>query len=378
MYIFMGHLRLEDTYPYEPSFWSKNGIDLIKNKVSSVDGQNNTVIFENGQKLAYSKLLLATGSNSIRLPVPGIDLPGVFSLYSLQDLERIESWSGTTKKAVILGGGLIGVELAEMLHSRGIEVTVVIREQAFSGHFLPHEDAYIINEHIRKQGVQLITEAEVKAIHGQSKVEGIELSNGEFIDCDFLGVTIGVTPRKDLGVSAKLKTNRGFLVNEYMATSDADIFAAGDCAELIEPNDGRKSIEPVWYTAKMQGAIAAKSMLAKHEKYEPGIWFNSAKFFDIEYQVYGNIQVNPDERTGVFYWQDKESEKSLRVHYDRNSMAVIGFQSLGTRHRHEVWESWIASGTSVKEVIKNFSKAEFDPEFHKKHAKDIQESWSHV
>ena len=378
MYIFMGHLRLEDTYPYEPSFWSKNKIDLIKNSVSSIDSQNKKVIFESGQELSYSKLLLATGSTSIRLPVPGIDLPGVFSLYSLQDLERIEAWSGTTKKAVILGGGLIGVELAEMMHSRGIDVTVVIREQAFSGHFLPSEDANLISQHIKKQGIKLITEAEVKAIHGQSKVEGIELSNGESIDCDFLGVTIGVTPRKDLGQSAKLKINRGFLVNDYMATSDADIFAAGDCAELIEPNLGRKSIEPVWYTAKMQGAIAAKSMLAKQEKYEPGVWFNSAKFFDIEYQVYGNIQVNPDETTGVLFWQDKESEKSLRVHYNKESLAVIGFQSLGTRHRHEVWENWIANGVSVKEVIKNFSKAEFDPEFHKKYAKDIQESWSYV
>jgi len=140
MYVYMGHMKFEHTQPYENWFWEKNRIELKKGFVSNINHANNELIFSDGEKLGYDKLILAVGSKPNKFGWPGQDLDGVMGMYHKQDLENLEKYAPNNKvckRAVIVGGGLIGIELAEMLNSRGVPVTFLVREDSFWNGVLP-------------------------------------------------------------------------------------------------------------------------------------------------------------------------------------------------------------------------------------------------
>ena len=152
MYIYMGHMKFEHTQPYENSFWKKNRIELKKGFVESIDTTSKTLQFAEGDSLQYDKLVIATGSKPNKFGWPGQDLEGAQGLYSKQDLDSIERNAPdnkTCKRAVIVGGGLIGIELAEMLNSRSIPVTFLVRENSFWNGVLPEGESAMINRHIK-------------------------------------------------------------------------------------------------------------------------------------------------------------------------------------------------------------------------------------
>ena len=386
MYIYMGHMRFEDTKPYEDWFWEKNRIELVNGWVEKVDTKNKKLTFDDNRELAYDKLLIATGSKSNKFGWPGQDLDGVQGLYSMQDLEAMEYYSEGLKRAVIVGGGLIGIEMAEMFHSRGIPVTFLVRENNFWGIVLPLEEAQMINRHIRANGIDLRLETELKEIWGDKKdgkVKMVVTNKGEKIQCGFVGLTVGVSPNIDFLHFSEIELGKGVLVNEFLETNVPDVYAAGDCVQLRNPNPGRRPTEAVWYVGRMMGEVAAHNMVASaggqnrqspivnRQSYDPGIWFNSAKFFDIEYQVYGAVLSNPPEYHTSLYWEHPGGRRSIRIVYDKNNGAVLGFNLMGVRYRHEVCEKWIREGTHVEEVLQNLGLANFDPEFYKEYEQDV-------
>ncbi|MEM7297364.1 MAG: FAD-dependent oxidoreductase, partial [Bacteroidota bacterium] len=281
MYIYMGHMTFENTKPYEDWFWDKNRIELKKAWVNSIDFDNKNIQFKEGEDLKYDKLILATGSQSNKFGWPGQDLDGVQGLYSYQDLELMEENTKSVSRAVILGGGLIGVEMAEMLHSRHIPVTYLIREAHFWGNMLPEEEASLIDDHLFKHGIDLRQETELEEIvdDGNGRVKAITTKTGETIECQFVGLTVGVHPNVDLVKDSKVETDRGILVDEYLQTNVPDVYAIGDCAQLKNPPAHRRPIEAVWYVGRMMGETIARSVTGNQLKYQPGVWFNSAKFF---------------------------------------------------------------------------------------------------
>ena len=131
MYVYMGHLKWDHLYPYEKGFWEKNNIDLLRAEVVSINHQNKWIELKDGKKLVYNQLVLATGSIPNKFGWKGQEFKGVQGLYTKQDLERLEAQSDRIKQAIIVGGGLIGIELAEMLHARGINVHFLVREKRF-------------------------------------------------------------------------------------------------------------------------------------------------------------------------------------------------------------------------------------------------------
>lgn len=366
MYIYMGHMKFEHTKLYEDWFWAKNRIKNIKAWVKEIDTISKSILLENGEIISYDKLILATGSRSNKFGWPGQDLNGVQGLYHLQDLENMETATqqGLTR-AVIVGGGLIGIEMAEMFHSRHIPVTFLVREDSFWNAVLPAEESEMINKHILDNGIDLRLNEELQEIKGLvGNVSSIVCKNsGEEIDCEFVGLTVGVSPNIDFIKSSGIAINRGIVVDEYLGTSAKDVYALGDCVELSKPNPGRRPIEAVWYTGRIMGKTVAKTICDKPTKYDPGIWFNSAKFFDVEYQVYGDIPAKTPDHITTLYWQHPSENKAIRINYETASGAVTGFNLFGIRYRHAVCEKWIADKTNIEKVIENLSLANFDPEF---------------
>lgn len=366
MYVYMGHMRQSDIEPYESWFWKKNRIDLLQDHVLSIDYQAKEVNTSSGSKLGYDKLIIACGSASNKLDIPGIDAKGIKGLYSLQDLDYINSISTPTSKAVIVGGGLIGIELAEMFHSRKIPVTLLVRESAFWNMVLPQQEAELINRHILQHGIDLQLNSELQEIkkNEDGQVNSAVTKSGNIINCDFVGVTVGVHPNIGWLKDGDLEINKGILVDHFLRTNIQDVFAIGDCAELRTPTKGRRSIEAVWYTGRIMGETIAYTVCGTDTPYNPGIWFNSAKFFDIEYHVYGDIRTTLSPGYRTFYWEHADGMKSVRINSDEDDI-VLGFNLLGVRFRQEVCEKWISEKTPIGDVIADIDLAFFDPEFSK-------------
>lgn len=373
MYVFMGHMRFEDIKPYEDWFWEKNRIDLIFNRVETIVPESKKLICSDGQQISYDKLILAVGATPNKFGWPGQDLKGVQGLYSYQDLMSIEENAKEAKHAVIVGGGLIGVELAEMLLSRGIKVTFLVRENRFWGNVLPKEEGSLISKHILKHHVDLRFEEELNEIidDGKGRVKAIRTKKGELIECDIVGLTAGVSPNVDFLKHSPLEINRGIKVNKFLETNLPNVYAIGDCAEFNQSVNGRRPIEQVWYTGRIMGETVAQTICGNRMAYNPGPWFNSAKFFDIEYQTYGWVLANLQEGERDFYWEHESGEIALHVVWDEQSNLFKGINIFGIRMRHELFNSWLMNRASIDEVMAGLSHANFDPEFFKHHEKAI-------
>jgi NAD(P)H-nitrite reductase large subunit len=374
MYAYMGHLKFEHTQPYENWFWEKNRIELLQNRVENIDFPSKTLHFSNKNTLQYDQLILACGSVPNKLGWKGQDLDGVQGLYHKQDLDAMERHTQTgIDRAVVVGGGLIGIEMAEMFHSRHIPVTILVREASYWSGVLPPEESEMVNRHIRAHGFDLRLNTELHEIksdpHG--KVAAITTKNGEQIACNFVGLTAGVRPNIDFLKNTPLEINRGILVDDYLQTNIPDVFAIGDCAEIRNPQQGRKPIEAVWYTGRMAGETVAHNICGQKVRYNPGLWFNSAKFLDIEYQIYGDISAKMPTHQACIYWEHPKGKKSVRIVFDKNTQNVVGFNVMGIRYRHEVCEKWILDQTNIEIVLKNLAIAHFDPEFFTTYERDI-------
>lgn len=382
MYAYMGHLRPQDLKPYPDDFWPKNRIDLIQDRVIDLNTQAQTVQLAQGTTLRYDALILALGSVPNRLGCPGEEAKGVQGLYSWQDLEQLEALSPQLQQAVIVGGGLIGVELAEMLHSRHIPTTFLIREKSYWNNVLPWEESQMVHRHILKQGIDLRSEEELAEIlvDEQGRAKGVQTRSGKHFPAQLVGLTAGVRPNLKLFQTAQsqhgIELDRGVLVNEYLQTTAPKVYAIGDCAQLRQTQPQRKAIEAIWYTGRMMGETVAHTILNKPQAYRPQLWFNSAKFFDLEYQVYGDIRPSLPPDQAALLWQDPQQEKSIRIHYNKQTQAVVGFNLLGIRYRQTLCEHWIQTQTKLETVLAQLESANFDPEFSRQYEAQLRQVYA--
>jgi len=373
MYIYMGHMRYEDTKPYEDWFWDKNRIDLIQGHVNSIDFENKQLSLDKSE-VKYDKLILALGSKSNKFGWPGQDLDAVRGLYNYQDLEQMEKYSPDLKRAVIVGGGLIGIEMAEMFHSRKTPVTMLVREDSYWDNILPPEESAMVTRHILDHHIDLRLKNNLKEIidNGKGAAGGVIIAEtGEKIECGFVGLTAGVSPNVNFLKESPLNIEKGIVVNKYLETNIEGVYAIGDCAQNSEPIEGRRGIEAVWYTGRMMGETVAHTICGNKQAYDPGIWFNSAKFIDIEYQVYGDVRSQLPDDQNTLYWEHPDGNRSVRINYAKAGGAVTGLNLMGIRYRHEVCEKWLKENTNIESVLTNLSLANFDPEMYKEYEKDI-------
>lgn len=390
MYIYMGHMKYEHTKPYEDWFWEKNRIALKKAWVTQVDFDKKELLLAEGERIPYDTLILATGSKPNTFGWPGQDLEGVQGLYSMQDLEKMESNTPAIRRAVIVGGGLIGIEMAEMFRSRDIPVTFLVRESNFWDNVLPKEEAQLINRHIRTHHIDLRLETELEEIlpDDAGRVRAVKTKSGEEIACEFVGLTVGVKP--NIGFLKKnnerftdtdkstLDLNRGILVDGFFKTNIPDVYAIGDCAEFKEPPAAdRKSIEQVWYTGRMHGETLAHNLTATVPvSYRPGVWFNSAKFLDIEYQTYGQVPPFPEEGADSLYWEDTTGKVAIRFVFDKNSQKILGVNAFGWRLRHDFFDNAITQDWTMDAVLGKLHQANFNPEFFRNPIREVIAAYS--
>ncbi len=260
--------------------FSKNGrlnldVQHIQARVTRLDPKTHTIKTDKAGAFTYGRLLLATGASAVPLDIPGAKLRGVVKLDNLEDTKHILSLVRRTKTAVVVGGGVVAVELVEGLLAQGIKVHYFLRGDWFWANVLGESEARMVERHLSHDEVTIHHNTEIAEILGKrGKVSGVRTAEGTVINCDMVAVGIGVKPCTELAQAAGLKTERGILADETLQTSDPDIFAAGDVAQIFDPLTGHASLDNLWYPGRKQGRIAAMNMAGQKQVYRRTVAVN--------------------------------------------------------------------------------------------------------
>ena len=266
-------------------FYAENEIETrFGVRVTRVDAAEATVELDGGERIAYDGLLVATGGRPRRLPIPGLDVEGIYELRTVADCERIRREISPGRKAVVVGMGFIGSEVAASLRQSGVEVAVVDRNRVPLRRVLGEEVGRVMEGVHRDQGTELILEDTVAALEGAGRVERVMTHRGRRIECDFVVIGLGVEPVTELLAGTGVDIDNGIVVDEYCRTAVEGIHAAGDVANHYHPVFGRHIRVEHWQNALRQGSAAARTMLGKGEPYEEIPWFWSDQYdYNLQY-----------------------------------------------------------------------------------------------
>jgi NADPH-dependent 2,4-dienoyl-CoA reductase/sulfur reductase-like enzyme len=365
MYAFMDVLPRHRLEPYERSVWERQRLRCVRDWVVDLDADRQTVTLEGGDTLPYDHLVLAVGSRPNMFPWKGTEelRDGLVHFVSMQDLDACERLTPSTRRAVVVGGGLIGIELVECLRFHGVEVTFLIREPYYWPVALTPEEANVVTEEMRRHGVDVRLDEEMTEVFadGAGRVSAVETRRGERIECQLLGICAGVRPNVDRlkAFSQAPELGRGIIVDPLLRTSLPGVWACGDCAEIHAPDQRRPLIEQIWYSARRQGAYVGRNVFGEGLRYTPPTFYNSSKFFELEFTTAGEVMSLP-EGTPTIYRTRPGRQLSQRIFHDGER--VLGFNMLGSRWNHELLVRWIEERWHPEQVLKHLERAQFDVE----------------
>jgi NADPH-dependent 2,4-dienoyl-CoA reductase/sulfur reductase-like enzyme len=236
------------------------GFCRIGVKVTAVHPESHLIVAD-GKEFIYDRLLLATGSVAAPLTVPGADFKGVVKLDNIDDARNMIKMARTTRAAVVVGGGIIALEMVEGFIARGLKTHYLLRSNRYWPNVLDKEESEIVERRLKDHGVLLHPQTEIARIIGdKGRVAAVETKSGEVIKCQLVGVAVGVQPRIELAKDAGLRTDKGILTDEYLRTGTEDVFAAGDAAQVLDPVSGKTLLDTLWGTALAHGRIAGRNM----------------------------------------------------------------------------------------------------------------------
>ena len=272
-------MPLEKAFVRPESFYAENAIELRLGVVAErIDPAGRTVELEGGERLAYDKLLVATGARNRRLPVLGVELEGVYDLRTAGDADRIREEARAGRRAVVVGLGFIGSEVAASLVELGLEVAAVEMLATPLEPALGADVGRTLADLHRDHGVELVLGEGVASLEGDGRVREVVTAGGKRIECDFAVVGAGVAPAVEVAAGSGVELDGGIAVDELCRTSVAGIYAAGDVAAHVHPLAGRRIRVEHWQNAIKQGEAAARSMLGKGEPYDEVHWFWSDQY----------------------------------------------------------------------------------------------------
>ena len=290
-----GECTIEGMLFRPAEFYSQNNIvSLLGKKVKGLGLESHTAELESDERVAWEKLLLATGGRPIVPRIRGIGKRGVFTSTTLDDAKAIDEFLDNADKAVVIGGGLIGISVTEALVKRGIEVTVIEMKDRILNTILDEQASLIAEEALRQAGVSIIVGHTVAGISGGDVVRGVVLDDGKGIDCNLVVVVIGVVPRTELVLGTEIKVNRGIVVDRHMATSYQGAYSCGDAAEAYDFVYGTNRLTPIWPNAYLGGRIAGYNMAGIKTEYPGGTAMNSLTYFGLDIAAAGMV-TPPDE-----------------------------------------------------------------------------------
>ena len=286
-----GKEGLDHVYLREEAHYVENNIEVTTGvRATHVDPTGRTVTLDDGRVLGYEKLLLATGGRALRLPIPGNDLAGVFTVRTIDDANNIRQAASPGKRPLILGGGFMGAEVAASLAQMGLSVTIVFPEERLMERVLPEELSTFLQAKYETNGVRILSGTKPKSLEGDGKVERVRLDNGETLPVDLVVMGVGIRLNTELAREAGLElgSQGAVVVDEYLRTSDPNIYAAGDITAWPDRTFGKRLRVEHWDVARLQGRRAGRNMAGEERPYRTLPYFYS-DIFDFSPEVWGDF-----------------------------------------------------------------------------------------
>jgi NAD(P)H-nitrite reductase large subunit len=295
-YYLSGTIPEKQLFPRSPAELRALGLSWVQARATMIDVAGHRLGLADGRSLPYDKLLLATGARAAAPDFPGSALEGVFTLDTLSDAKRLVRRANRSGHAVVVGGGITALELAEGLHACGVNVHYLLRGARYWANVLDAEESLLVEEHLRSDGITVHYHARVRqALGKKGKLIAVETEAGERIPCQILAVAIGTRPHLDLARTADIKVDRGILTDTYLRTSAPDIFAAGDVAQVYDERSGHSSLDTLWPTARAHGEAAAASMAGTLTPYRRTTAMNVTLLAGIPTTIIGALGSGSDE-----------------------------------------------------------------------------------
>lgn len=289
-YYLTGELDEPMLYPYRKEDFLKLNLRFYRARATRILPAQKQVELDNGARLPYDKLLIAIGAQAMPLKIPGADLKGVHKLDHLADARALLSDAKRGRTALVTGGGITALELAEGLAARGMKVHYILRSARYWPGVLDELESGIIESLLAREDITLHHKSEIVEILGKNgKIQAARLADGRILKADLLAYAIGIAPRIGLAREAGLECERGILVNETMQTSQPDIYAAGDVAQVFDPASGKYLLDSLWNPAREQGRVAARNMTGHAEAYRKPPVFNVTRLAGLTVTIIGAV-----------------------------------------------------------------------------------------
>jgi NAD(P)H-nitrite reductase large subunit len=276
-YLLSGEIKLDQIFFRPKDFYKKNNVQALLGKcVVNVDFEKKAIQLEDGKKIPYDRLLIATGGKPFLPKMEGLDTPGVYAFSKLEDAGKISSALKEARKAVVIGGGLIGLKAAEALKKRNAEVTIVELADHILSLTMDGIASSILERGLKKEGFHLITSNTVEAILGNGRVESVRLADGKLIKTQLVVVAIGVNPNVEIFRGTPLQIEKGIVVNERMETNLPNVYAAGDVVQAYDRILESYRTLPIWPNAYAQGKVAGYQIVEEDQfRYDGSFMMNS-------------------------------------------------------------------------------------------------------
>ena len=374
--------------PYPAASYDKLRARTLQGHVSRIDPSGHAVEINGTVWELYDRLLIAAGASAVPLKVPGAELNGVLKLDHFEDARALVRLARRAKAAVVVGGGITALELVEGLHARGIKVHYVMRGERYWGNVLDETESRVIERRLQHDGVVLHYNSEVLEIQEKTGILGktgsvgaVRTNRGDTIPCQLVAYAIGVLPRTELARACGLACEKGVLTNEYMQTSAADVYAAGDVAQVFDPALGRSVIDSLWGPAREQGNVAGLNMAGRPTAYVKRTPFNVTRLAGLTTTIIGTVGSGHDldvrgiARGDSETWREipnatvaREGMQVNRVRVMVGEKTLLGAIIMGDQKLSPVLETLIrdrvdigvvrdrllSPGAEVVEVLSNF------------------------
>jgi len=365
-YFLTNTIPQEQLFPRAPDDLRQLGVQTVHARAMHIDPHAHQVHFSDGRSVTYDALLLATGASAILPDTPGMELDGVVTLDCLEDALHILRLSKRARRAVVIGGGVTALELAEGLAARDVQTHYLLRGDRYWSQVLDEDESAMVEDSLANEGIVIHRRTNIQRVLGRrGRVAGVLTDRGQTIQCQIVAVAIGIQSRLELANSAGLETDRGVLVGPGMCTSDPDIFAAGDVAQVFDPLTRTFRLDSLWWIAQEQGYCAGCNMAGLDKPYVHSTSLNITRIGGVITAIIGAVgQTEASDgdletiiRGDSELWREAldsfavESEDShSRVRLMVNHHNIVGAVVMGDQRHTDLVREYICEAIDIRPI----------------------------
>lgn len=353
-YLLAGKIKPDKLALRPQQFYSQNKVELkLGTTVSAVDAVNKTITTAEGEKIEYENLLLATGGAPFTPEIPGGEGKGVYNFTNIDHAQQLITRAKDMKRAVVIGGGLIGLKAGEALFDRGVDVTIIELSERVLSLAFDENAAKLASERLDEVGLKVMTDTTAKEIQRDKdgNVVGVHLTDGGFLQTEVVVIAIGVVPNFYLARDAKIEVDKGIVVNDHMKTSAEGVYAAGDVAQALDLLAGENRVLPIWPNAYNQGYCAGKNMAGESVEYSGGLSMNSISFYGLPTISVGTVNPPVEDDSyeiSTILDQKKKSYRKLVLKDNR----LVGYVLVGDIDKAGMFTAFVKFKLPVKSEAK--------------------------